>query len=307
MDLQLLRTLIAVSENPNFAEAGRSIGLSHSCVSLHIRTLEEQTKTQLVNRQRRGSTLTNHGVEVVHLAHQALDSLEGMRRWKSGVALSETLTIGAVPSVATHLLPEALANLRRAHPQLVIKMRTGLANVLIRQLRNREIDAAVATESPIPLAGLESREICREPLLVLASRHVHEKNDTRILANNPFIWFNRKTHAGQKIENILHKREIRVTECMETESFDTIERIVCTGMGVAVVPHRSYAPDFTPLARTVPLAGQNSYRTLVQIERVGNPRKRRTDELFKCLTLRADTAKSGTKEKRAQNARGAKK
>ena len=291
MDLQLLRTLIAVSENPNFAEAGRSLGLSHSCVSLHIRTLEEQIKTQLVNRQRRGPTLTDHGVEVVHLAHQALDSLEGMRRWKSGAALSETLTIGASPSTATHLLPKALADLRRAHPQLVIRVRTNLSDVLVRQLRNREIDAAVATESPIPLSGLESRKICREPFLVLAPRHVCEQNDASILANNPFIWFNRRSHAGQKIENILNQRKIRVTECMEAESFDTIETIVGAGMGVAVVPLRSYAPDFTPLARVVPLAGPNSHRTLVQIERAGNPHRRWTDELFESLTLHAEGKK----------------
>ena len=287
MDLQLLRTLIAVSENSNFAEAGQSLGLSHSCVSLHIRTLEEQMKIKLVNRQRRGPTLTARGVEVVHLAHQALDSLEGMRRWKSGIPLSETLTIGASPSTATHLLSKALADLRRAHPQLIIKVRTGLSDVLIRQLRNREIDAAVGTESPTPLEGLESRAICREPLMVLAPCHVREESDASILAGNPFIWFNRKTHAGQRIETILHNRKIRVTECMEAESFEMIETMVGAGAGIAVVPLRSYAPGFAPLVRTVPLAGPNAHRTLAQIERVGHPHKRRTDELFERLTLHA--------------------
>ena len=301
MDLQLLRTLIAVSENPNFAEAGRSLGLSHSCVSLHIRTLEEQMKIKLVNRQRRGPTLTERGVEVVYFAHQALDSLEGMRRWKSGIPLSETLTIGASPSTATHLLPKVLADMRSAHPQLVIKVRIGLSDVLIRQLRNREIDAAVSTKPPTPLAGLESREICREPLLVLAPRHVREERDADILAGNPFIWFNRKTHDGQRIETILHNRNIQVTECMEAESFDMIETMVCAGMGVAVVPLRPYAPDFTPLARVIPLADPNAHRTLAQIERSGNPCRRQTDELFERLTLHAGGRKNHGREHAAQN------
>ena len=306
MNIRFLKTLIAVSENPTFAEAGRRIGLSHSGVSLHIKTLEERLQVRLVDRKRRPPALTDYGAAVAELAHKALDALDDISRLNSGAALAGTLNVGVVPSAATHLLPGALAELKRAHPGLSIKVRTGLVGDLIQQLRNREIDAAVATKSPIPLPGLQSREICREPLLVLAPRRARGKDDAQIMAENPFIWFSRKTHAGQKIERILHEREIRVEECMEAESFEAIEALVCAGLGVAVVPRRACAPEFSHQTRAVPLAGPNSHRTLVQIERVENPRKRQADELFERLLLRTAPDKNAPTAKRQKKTRGAK-
>lgn len=53
MDIKNLYTLIAIADRGSFAEAGVSLDLSLSAVSMQMRALEEELGTMLFDRSRR--------------------------------------------------------------------------------------------------------------------------------------------------------------------------------------------------------------------------------------------------------------
>jgi DNA-binding transcriptional LysR family regulator len=243
MNLRQLRTLVAIAEQGSFTAAGNAVGLSHSAISLHVKALEEELGIPLVDRTQRPPRLTARGVALVEQARRMAALEDEIRALGSDQALAGSLAVGVVPTAMVHLLPPALARLRARHPKLAIRVRTGLSSELAQAVRGAELDVAVVTRPDI-------------------SPDAH-----------PFIWFSRKTWAGQHIERLLHARGLRPGEAIEVDSLEAIESLVAHGLGVSVVPERSGAPLPKSLRR-VPFGTPQAARHLALIERDSNPKAR---------------------------------
>lgn len=280
MNLRHLRTLIAISEHPTFFAAARALNLSHSAVSLHVKTLEDQLQAPLVDRSRRPPILTERGHALVERARRMMDLLDEISALGSDERLVGALTVGVVPTALVDLLPPALAALRKAHPDLRIAVRTGFSSELAQLLRQRDIDVAIATAPNAPADDLTFRTIAHEPLFVIAPADAAEETDEALLKAHPFIWFNRKSWAGQQIEQLLHGRGIPVREAMAVDMLEAIEALVRNGLGVSVVPQRAGAAPFPAGLRIAPFGDPQAVRTLAMIERPGNPKSRLTDALL---------------------------
>ena len=277
MNLRQLRTLVAIAERGSFTAAGNAVGLSHSAISLHVKALEEDLGIALVDRSQRPPRLTPRGAALVEQARRMAALEDEIRALGSDQALAGSLAVGVVPTEMVHLLPPALARLRALHPRLAIRVRTGLSSELAQMVRGAELDVAVATRPDIAPEGLVLHDIAREPLVVIAPGDATEKTDAELIAAHPFIWFSRKTWAGQQIERLLHGRGLRPTEAMEVDSLEAIESLVAHGLGVSVVPERPGARPGAPLAATLrrlPFGNPQAARHLALIERDRNPKAR---------------------------------
>jgi len=291
MNLRCLKTIIAVAEQPSFFAAGKALGLSHSAVSQHIKMLEEELQVSLVDRSTRPPVLTERGHALVERAERMMQLLDEIASLGSDERLIGSLTVGVVQTAMINLLPPALAALRQAHPELRIGIRTGLSGELAQHVRHREIDVAVVTQPSAPVEGLESRIVAHEPLFVIARASVEESQEAALLASQPFIWFNRKSWAGQQIEHYLGNRSTPVREAMEVDSLEAIEALVRNGLGISIVPKRAGGPPFAGDLKTVPFGRPQKKRTLAIIERQGNPKSRLTDALL--VQLRAVAGEAG--------------
>jgi DNA-binding transcriptional LysR family regulator len=277
MNLRQLRTLVAIAEQGSFTAAGNAVGLSHSAISLHVKALEQELGVLLVDRARRPPRLTARGAALVEQARRMAALVDEIRALGSDEVLAGSLAVGVVPTAMVHLLPPALARLRALHPKLAIQVRTGLSSELAQAVRMAEIDVAVATRPDITPEGLAVHEIAREPLVVIAPPDTAEDSDAELIAAHPFIWFSRKTWAGQQIERLLHARGLHPREAMEVDSLEAIEALVAHGLGVSVVPERPRTPLAAPLPptlRRLPFGNPQAARHLALIERDSNPKAR---------------------------------
>ena len=288
MNLRFLKTLVTISEQPTFSAAGEMLGLSHSAISLHIKAVEQQLNTTLVDRSRRPLVLTDRGIAVVEHARRMFDIYDEILSLSSSESLVGSLKVGVVPTAQINLLPPALAQLRSAHPQLRIKLTTGLSAELAQHVRNWEIDVAIVTEPEEPIEGLRTRVVCREPYFVIAPPSGKGETDIELLMSHPFIWFNPKTWAGRQIQHKLNRRKIFVREVIEANSLEAIESLVQHGLGAAIVPKRACAPPFAKDLRVVPFGEPQEARTLAMVERSSNPRARLADALLKQLRSLAE-------------------
>lgn len=273
MNLRQLRTLVAIAEQGSFTAAGQAVGLSHSAVSLQIKALEAELGIALADRTQRPPRLTARGQALVEQARRMAAIEDEIRALGSDQAIAGMLAVGVVPTEMVHLLPPALVRLKARHPKLALRVRSGLSSELAQAVRGGELDLAVATWPDIAPEGLELDEIAREALVVIAPADAAEATVPELVAAHPFIWFNRRTWAGEQIERLLAARSLRPREGMEADSLEAIAALVAHGLGISVVPERPGA-RFPEGLRRLPLGGPDAVRRLALIARIGNPKAR---------------------------------
>lgn len=273
MNLRFLRTMLAISDHPSFITAANSLGLSHSAVSLQVKALEEELQVALVDRSIRTPKLTDTGVALVEYARQILALTEEMRTLGHDDVLVGQMSIGVVPSALSGLIPPVLARLREAHPKLQVKIRSALSNDLALAVRSHELDLAVVTQPRVLPEGLVVQKIYDEPLDVIVPFSTAAKTDVEAL-QDPLIWFNRRTWAGQQIEEQLYARKITVHPVMEIDSIEAIESLVQHGLGVSITPRRFSLDRVNTRIRRIPFGQPQQVRTLSLISPERTARRR---------------------------------
>jgi len=121
--LLTLRAFEAVARNQSVRKAAAELGVDHTVVSRHIRTLQAILEIPLVRTSRRGITLTEAGTEYAASLHQAFSRVAvataKLRRFRrSGI-----LTIWCVPGFALHWLTPRLDTFQSKFPETEIILR----------------------------------------------------------------------------------------------------------------------------------------------------------------------------------------
>lgn len=267
MNLRQLRTLVAIGEHGSFAAAGRVIGLSPSALSLQVKSLEEELGEELFDRNLRPPVPTRAGRRLIERAEVILQQIDELSGAGDEDRITGRLTVGAVPTTLSGIVPRALGELRERHPDLAITVVNGSSSVLADQTFKRELDVAVITQPPQRLAGLVWRQVAEEPFLVIAPADAAGTTDRELLTRNPFIWFNRQTWAGQQIERHLNQKNMAVDARMEIDSLDAIRSMVSAGLGVSIIPDCIGADPLPANVRVVPFGQPPSYRTIGLVHR----------------------------------------
>jgi DNA-binding transcriptional LysR family regulator len=175
VQLRHLRCLVAVAQERHLARAAERLALSQPAISKTLAELESLAGTQLVARGtagRRGiQGFTAAGQVLLTHALRVLESIDAGAQavMPGGGARAERLRIGALPSVAPSLLPDALVALRERLPALQLQVHTGTNAGLLDALRAGDLDLVAGRMSdPQLMAGLTFELLYTEPLALVA-------------------------------------------------------------------------------------------------------------------------------------------
>jgi DNA-binding transcriptional LysR family regulator len=287
MDIKGLYTILAIVNHGNFVDAARKLNLSPSGVSLQVSSLEAELGIQLFDRSRRPPLLTESGRSFVERAREVVQAWENLSDRLRNDLASGVLRIGAVHTTVSGFLPEALRRLRERHPDLNIRLVTGLTHELEEQLRRDALDAVVATEPEHLSGGFVFRLICEEPLAVIAHRSAKGKADRDILQNNPYVRFNPKALVSRMIERELARRQIAITSHMEVDTLEGVITLVANQLGVSVVPMPTGNAHANADIRWIPFGRPNVTRRLGLIRPAGDSRAHFADLLYEELIAAA--------------------
>ena len=145
LDLDQLRTFLAVVRRGSFTKAAEDVHLTQSAVSRQMRDLERSVGTTLFERLGRGVHLTAAGRALVRQAEtmvlHAQDTLRLIEEIDAGVA--GELRVGATVTAANYFLPEVLAAYRRAFPGVRLLLAPAPSPKLLSQVRRGELDVAL--------------------------------------------------------------------------------------------------------------------------------------------------------------------
>ncbi|MBP5857789.1 LysR family transcriptional regulator [Marivibrio halodurans] len=256
MNPRALETLIAVVEAGGFQAAADRLNLTQSAVSMQMKALETELGIALFDRGRRPPLPTVAGRAAAARARAVLQAIDRVRAVaRDPHALAGTLAIGAIPTATTGFLPDALAALGRAHPDLRARVESGLSDRLAARVASGELDAAILTAGSDPPTGIRLHPLYEEPLLVAAREVPGDGQAMTALSSRPFIRFNRATGVGRIIDRRLRADGIAVEDAMELDSIEAILMMASRGLGVAILPGRSLRGPFAEALWTASLPG----------------------------------------------------
>jgi LysR family pca operon transcriptional activator len=168
-----LQCFLAVTQLGSVQRAADSLSITQPAVSKTIGELESILGVRLFERGRRGAVPTREGRLFAPHASACVAALrEGvdvLLRERGDVPGS--VSIGVLPTVATVLLPPALATFRQQWPMVSVSVWTDSNAQLLERLKAGEVDFVVGRVSdPQGMHGLSFEQIYREPLAVAVRR-----------------------------------------------------------------------------------------------------------------------------------------
>jgi DNA-binding transcriptional LysR family regulator len=167
MDIELVRTFLAIVSGGSFIRAAERLHVSQTTVSARIRTLEDQLRRRLFVRNKAGASLTPAGEQLLRHA-PALVQLWERARHEVAVPAGRraVLGIGAENSLWDPLLLRWLLWMRRAQPDVALRAHVGLPETVIDQVAGGIIDIGVVY-APRHRPGLRIELLMEERLVMV--------------------------------------------------------------------------------------------------------------------------------------------
>jgi DNA-binding transcriptional LysR family regulator len=281
--LRELKTFVMVARHGTFAAAGQHVGLTQSAVSAQMRVLEQGLGVRLFDRSGRAAVLNAAGRHALPLAEQMLALYAQMAMPTSASEWQGELRIGAIATLQTGLLPEALLRFRAAAPRVELKLLPGVSLHLLSQVDAGELDLALLIKPPFELPKeLLQVSLAREPFVLIAPLDVEGDEPLRLLAEQPFVRYDRGSFGGRRVSRFLREQRLEVREALELDELEAIVRMVECGLGVSLIPRAGLWLQRPTQLRVLELGELTFHRELVAVLRRAQ-RQPALDCLLECL------------------------
>ena len=241
--LEGLRAFQAVARAGGFARAEALLGRTQATVSKRVMALERAVGVALFERRGpRRPVLTQAGRRLAGILHSlttVIDDLpEILARDADGPL--DALRILASQSIATFLLPEALARLAKVLPGVQVQVRVARHAELSDAVIAGSAALGVTTRRPEPELGLMFAQVQSSPLVAVVAREhplAGASNVTRDqLAQCPLILPDSDSHLRSAIDACLREQAGAPEAMVEAGCWDAILAYARTGCGVGIVP-----------------------------------------------------------------------
>ena len=252
MDLKLkdLRYLVAVADQRHFGRAAAQCFVSQPTLSAQVKKLEESLGVQLIERAPNNVTLTQAGEQIVARARRILEATDEVVTLARSQRdpLAGRLRVAVLPTIGPYLLPHVAPAVRKALPRLELRLYEYQTASILEKLHAGELDVGVLA-LPVELAGLEVRELYREPFVVaLPERHpLAARASLRVadLKGEPLLLLEEGHCLRDQALEVCSRAGVRDQQDFRATSLETLRQMVATGAGVTLMPE---------------LAGRGAYR-----------------------------------------------
>lgn len=277
MQLTQLRNLLAVVDSGSIRGAARSLKVSQPALTRSLRQLETELRVKLLERTARGVAPTPAGRAFIARSRAVYNELGRAQEELAQLAGEQegSVAFGIGPQPAIHIVPPALAQFRRAHVNVEIRMAEGPSHVLLPRLRDGSLDFAIGVRPKGRLEpGISASPLFTNQILIGArkghplrgARSLRELLDANWVIYTPAGW------AGAVIPDLFEMNGLPVPK--------------------SVVRSESYVAMLTLIARTDMIGGLSSRLFELRLARdYFEPfqLKERLPEFTLCLFTRTDS------------------
>jgi LysR family transcriptional regulator, low CO2-responsive transcriptional regulator len=296
-DTTRLRLLIEIERRGSLSAAARAVGIGQPSASEHVRLLEGAARQRLVERNGRGSRLTEAGRVLASHASQALATLSAGEEELHALAGLETGTIhiGASTTPGVYLLPDALGCFRREHPGVAVEVEIAATGEIIERLHAGRVQLALVGETAVdsrvvldPFLTDEIVGIAKPGLLPLRRGTLSAQN----LGEQTLLIREASSSTRQTAERALSDAGLEATSVWELDSSEAIKRAAREGLGIAFLSRYAVAEEVERgELESFRLAGRPAIERRLYVARLAR-RSLAPSELGFVATLKGCCAKS---------------
>lgn len=262
MELRHLRYFVAVAEERNITRASVRLRVAQPALSRQLADLEEELGVRLLDRGRRGVSMTAAGREFQRRAKVLLADADRAAQAAriAGGSIAGRLTLGFPTGLHLDHLGPVIRAFRELHPRVEFAFVHGLREPQMKALREGSIDVAFVNV-PGPLHGMDHCVVWRLPFrVVMPEKHRLAKRKSLgfgDLAGEDFVFWTRESRPEFYDEFFRHcaNAGFRPQVVQEVGGYPTtVLALVGQGVGLSVVPHFERAEAirgivWRPLAR----------------------------------------------------------
>ncbi|MCC7358030.1 MAG: LysR family transcriptional regulator [Anaerolineales bacterium] len=265
MELRHLTYFIAVAQKLNFSRAAEALHVAQPAISQQIKALETQLGVRLFDRLGKRISLTRAGEVLLPHAYQILAAVElaANEVRELGQLTRGSASLGAPPTVSSHMLPNRLMQFHSLYPGLEVSLREAGTESLLAAVADGQLDLAIVASDGLPPVVEAAPFLEEDYVLAVSVLHpLSRQRGARLadLAAEPFILF----PVGYRL------REVTLTACrragfepkvaLDGGAMQSALEFVAAGLGVALVPE--LALTNAPNIRRVVIEDQRLHRRL---------------------------------------------
>ena len=158
LELDLLRTLVVVSEQESFTRAAELLHRTQAAVSMQVRRLEELCGAVLIARSKREFRLTDEGTAIVRHARRMLELNDETVADLSPDVVAGVVRLATPDTEAVRIVPTLLARFAETHPRVQVQLQSGVRPYEIAEtLDGINLDLMIALEPADSASGLVLR------------------------------------------------------------------------------------------------------------------------------------------------------
>ena len=248
MDLRQLEIIRAIAETGSFTAAGQKLHVSQSAISRQILILEDELGEPVFHRIGRRIRITAAGESLLQLSNRVFQDLQETVSSISDKreSLSGTMRLVGGMTVCLYVFPALLAEVRRVHPHLDLKVTVGSAERSIAMLRSGGGDLGMIT-LPVEATDLVSVPVLEEELLLITyPEHPLAKKKSILPADldkQDFVLFETGSITRRLVESFFAREGVEPEIIMETENVEIIKAMVRSGLGISIIPSQAAAAE----------------------------------------------------------------
>lgn len=232
-----LRVFSEVARHLSFARAAQVLHLTPPAVTMQVKELEGHVGMPLFERNGRKVALTTVGEYMLVYARKVLATLKDAEDAAARLQKLETgtLVIGMV-STAKYFLPHLLAEFRREHGRIDIRLAVSNREQLVKMLHANEVDIAIMGRPPKELATRAEPFAAHPHVFVAPVDHplAHAGHvPAALLREVDFIVREQGSGTRAALEKFLQDEHVELRVIMEMASNETIKQAVMAGMGLS--------------------------------------------------------------------------
>jgi len=244
LSLKQLRYFDAVARSGHFGMAAEHCAVTQPALSMQVQELEKTLGIQLLERGRKGVTLTAAGREIARRAARVLadvrDLVDCARR--QGSALAGAVHFGVIPSVAPYVLPPLLPLVRAEYPDLDLHIRETQTQQLVRELLDGQLDLLLLA-LPVEQAGVETLRLFDDRFLLAMpkSRRIpgHVRATPHLLRQDRLLLLEEGHCLRDQALELCNLRQVESFDTFGASSLSTIVQMVANGLGMTLLPELS--------------------------------------------------------------------
>jgi DNA-binding transcriptional LysR family regulator len=231
-DLQVFKSVV---EEGGVIRAASKLHRVPSAVTTRIKQLEASIGVKLFHRDKQrlhlspaGELLKDYADRLIRLSDEARDAVSGTR--PRGV-----FRLGALESTTASRLPPVLAGFHTRYKDVRLELVTGTNDALLKQLVERQIDAAFIAEPP-PAGAFEHIPVFTERLTLISSLEHAPIKRAGDVEGDTLIAFPEGCAYRRVLQRWLGRDSLATFRVLELSSYHAIVACVTAGAGIALMP-----------------------------------------------------------------------